>query len=126
MKKLEKAVKQTGINHVALSGGVSANTGLRNAFKAKEDAGKWHIYIPKFGYTTDNAAMIAITGHYKFLHQEFCPISKPAYTRTIIKTGLFWISPTNAQNITSRSSVLPNWQTPQTDDSRLNKTKKWN
>lgn len=84
MKKLEKAVKQTGINHVALSGGVSANTGLRNAFKAKEAAGKWHIYIPKFGYTTDNAAMIAITGHYKFLHQEFCPISKPAYTRTII------------------------------------------
>lgn len=84
MKKLEKAVKLTGINHVALSGGVSANTGLRNAFKDKAALGKWNIYIPKFAYTTDNAAMIAITGHYKFMHKDFCPIEKPAYSRTTI------------------------------------------
>jgi N6-L-threonylcarbamoyladenine synthase len=82
MKKLEKAVKQTGIRDVALSGGVSANTGLRNAFKEKETAGKWNIYIPKFSFTTDNAAMIAITGYYKYLDHDFCPISKPAYSRT--------------------------------------------
>ena len=74
MKKLSLAVKETGINHVALSGGVSANTGLRNAFKAREASKQWHIYIPKFSYTTDNAAMIAITGYYKFLDKDFCPI----------------------------------------------------
>ncbi len=82
--KLRKAVKETGINHVALSGGVSANTGLRNAFKARQTAGHWHIYIPKFGYTTDNAAMIAITGYYKYLDGDFCPMDKPAYSRTTL------------------------------------------
>ncbi len=82
--KLRKAVKETGINHVALSGGVSANTGLRNAFKARQAAGHWHIYIPKFGYTTDNAAMIAITGYYKYLDGDFCPMDKPAYSRTTL------------------------------------------
>ncbi len=81
MKKLSRAVKETGINHVALAGGVSANNGLRNAFKEKEQKNRWHIYIPKFGYTTDNAAMIAITGYYKFLDNDFCPIEKPAYAR---------------------------------------------
>lgn len=84
MKKLAKAVKQTGIKDVALSGGVSANTGLRNAFKKKQEAGEWNIYVPKFSYTTDNAAMIAITGHYKFMDEDFCPIDKPAYSRAII------------------------------------------
>lgn len=84
MKKLTKAVKETGIRHVALSGGVSANTGLREAFKAREAAGQWHIYIPKFSYTTDNAAMIAITGHYKYIDKDFCPIDKPAYSRTML------------------------------------------
>ncbi len=81
MKKLSRAVKETGINHVALAGGVSANNGLRNAFREKEQKNRWHIYIPKFGYTTDNAAMIAITGYYKFLDNDFCPIEKPAYAR---------------------------------------------
>ena len=71
MKKLKQAVKETGINHVALAGGVSANTALRAAFKAQEAAGNWHIYIPKFGYTTDNAAMIAITGYYKYMDGDF-------------------------------------------------------
>ncbi len=84
MKKLEKAVKQTGIRHVALSGGVSANTGLRNAFKAKQERGEWAIYIPKFGYTTDNAAMIAITAHYKYIDGEFCPLEAPAFARNDI------------------------------------------
>ena len=81
MKKLRLAVKKTGIRHVAVAGGVSANTGLRNAFR--EHAGKygWKIYIPKFGYTTDNAAMIAITGQYKYNDGDFCSIDKPAYAR---------------------------------------------
>ena len=84
MKKLKMAVKETGITHVALSGGVSANTGLREAFKNMEKSGRWKIYIPKFSYTTDNAAMIAITGYYKFLDGEYCPLSKPAYSRTTL------------------------------------------
>lgn len=84
IKKLSKAVKDTGISHVALSGGVSANTGLREAFKARRDAGQWHTYIPKFSYTTDNAAMIAITGYYKFKDKDFCPIGQPAFSRTIL------------------------------------------
>ena len=82
MKKLKQAVKETGINHVALSGGVSANTGLREAFKARERSGTWHIYIPPFSYTTDNAAMIAITAYYKYLDGQFCPIDKPAYANS--------------------------------------------
>lgn len=84
MKKLRLAVKQTGITHVALSGGVSANTGLRNAFKAQEAAKQWTIYIPKFSYTTDNAAMIGITGYFKYIDKDFCAIDKPAFSRTTI------------------------------------------
>lgn len=84
MKKLDIAVKQTGIKHVALSGGVSANTGLRNAFKERAEKKGWDIFIPKFSYTTDNAAMIAITGYFKYLDKDFCPIDKPAYSRTVI------------------------------------------
>lgn len=83
MKKLIAASKATGIRHVALSGGVSANTALRNAFKQMQERGIWKIYIPKFSYTTDNAAMIAITGHYRFLDKEFCPLDKPAFSRTV-------------------------------------------
>lgn len=84
MKKLSLAVKQTGIKDVAVAGGVSANTGLRNAFKEKAEKNGWNIYIPKFSYTTDNAAMIAITGYYKYKDKDFCPIEKPAYSRITI------------------------------------------
>lgn len=84
MKKLIQASKATGIRHVALSGGVSANTALREAFKSMEKRGIWKIYIPKFSYTTDNAAMIAITGHYRYLDGEYCPLDKPAFSRTIL------------------------------------------
>lgn len=85
MKKLRAAVRQTSIKHVAVAGGVSANTGLRNAFH--EYAGKygWTIYIPKFSYTTDNAAMIGITGYYKYLDEDFCSIDKPAFSKMILK-----------------------------------------
>ena len=84
MKKLDRAVKETGIKHVALSGGVSANTGLRNAFKERAEKKGWDIYIPRFSYTTDNAAMIAITGYFKYLDKDFCSIDKPAYSRTTL------------------------------------------
>lgn len=84
MDKLRKAVKTTGIKEVAVAGGVSANNGLRNAFHEHADKYGWKIFIPKFGYTTDNAAMIAITGYYKYLDKDFCSIDKPAYSRVTI------------------------------------------
>ena len=84
MDKLRKAVKATGINEVAVAGGVSANNGLRNAFREHASRCGWKIFIPKFGYTTDNAAMIAITGYYKYLDKDFCSIDKPAYSRVTI------------------------------------------
>lgn len=85
MKKLRLAVKQTGIKHVAVAGGVSANNGLRNAFKDHSKRYHWDIYIPKFSYTTDNAAMIAITGYYKYMDKEFCPIDAPAFSKVTFK-----------------------------------------
>lgn len=85
IKKLRLAVKQTGIKHVAVAGGVSANNGLRNAFKDHAKRYHWDIYIPKFSYTTDNAAMIAITGYYKYMDKEFCPIDAPAFSKVTFK-----------------------------------------
>ncbi|PWD98496.1 tRNA (adenosine(37)-N6)-threonylcarbamoyltransferase complex transferase subunit TsaD [Marinilabilia rubra] len=71
MDKLIAAAKKTGIKEIALAGGVSANSGLRQAFMEGEEKYGWNIYIPKFGYTTDNAAMIAITGLFKYQKKEF-------------------------------------------------------
>ena len=85
MNKLRKAVKQTGIKHVAVAGGVSTNNGLRNAFHDHARRYGWTIYIPKFSYTTDNAAMIGITGYYKYLDGDFCTIDKPAFSKVTFK-----------------------------------------
>ena len=85
MKKLKLAVKQTGIKHVAVAGGVSANNGLRNAFYDAQKRYGWTIYIPKFSYTTDNAAMIGIVGYYKYLDKEFCSIDAPAFSKVTFK-----------------------------------------
>ncbi|MBR1400620.1 MAG: tRNA (adenosine(37)-N6)-threonylcarbamoyltransferase complex transferase subunit TsaD [Prevotella sp.] len=81
MKKLKLAAKQTGIKHIAVAGGVSANNGLRNAFRDYASRFGWTIYIPKFSYTTDNAAMIGITGYYKYLDGDFCTIDVPAFSK---------------------------------------------
>ena len=85
MKKLRKAAKDYKIKQVAVAGGVSANNGLRNAFRDHARRFGWKIFIPKFSYTTDNAAMIAITGYYKFQDKDFCSIDKPAYSRVTFK-----------------------------------------
>lgn len=85
MKKLRKAAKDYKIKQVAVAGGVSANNGLRNAFRDHAKRYGWKIFIPKFSYTTDNAAMIAITGYYKFQDKDFCSIDKPAYSRVTFK-----------------------------------------
>ena len=84
MNKLRRAAKDLKIKHVAVAGGVSANTGLREAFKDHARRYGWTIYIPKFSYTTDNAAMIAITGAFKFADKDFCPMEAPAYSRVAL------------------------------------------
>jgi N6-L-threonylcarbamoyladenine synthase len=71
MDKLQLAVKETGCKQVAIGGGVSANSGIRNALIEAQQKYGWTTYIPKFEYTTDNAAMIGIVGYHKFLLQEF-------------------------------------------------------
>ena len=81
MKKLRLAAKDLKIKQVAVAGGVSANTGLRNAFHDYARRYGWKVFIPRFSYTTDNAAMIAIAGYFKFLDKDFCPMSAPAYSR---------------------------------------------
>ncbi|MDB5263893.1 MAG: tRNA threonylcarbamoyladenosine biosynthesis protein Gcp [Adhaeribacter sp.] len=71
LKKLVLAAKETGIKEIAIAGGVSANSGLRQTIRDYALEYKWNTYIPDFQYCTDNAAMVAITGHYKFLAGEF-------------------------------------------------------
>ena len=72
MKKLRKAARQTGIREIAIAGGVSANSGLRDALTAWGEKEGWKTYIPAFQYCTDNAGMIGVAGYYKFLAGEFC------------------------------------------------------
>lgn len=71
MDKMKLAVNQTGINRIAICGGVSANSGIRNAMNEAQTKYGWQTYIPKFEYTTDNAAMIGIVGYQKYLQENF-------------------------------------------------------
>jgi N6-L-threonylcarbamoyladenine synthase len=71
LNKLKKAAKQYGIKEIAIAGGVSANSGLRAGLTALAEELNWNVYIPAFEYCTDNAAMIAIAGHYKYLNKDF-------------------------------------------------------
>ena len=79
--KLEIAAKQTNINEIALAGGVSANSGLRKALNEKGKELGWNTYIPNFEYCTDNAAMIAMAAHYKYLRQNFSSQSVTPFAR---------------------------------------------
>ena len=84
MDKLRKAVKDTGITEVAVAGGVSANSGVRSAFEDHARRYGWEIHLPKFSFTTDNAAMVAITGYYKFLDKDFCSIDEAPFSRVVL------------------------------------------
>lgn len=84
MDKLRLAAKDLQINEIAVAGGVSANSGLRASFEDHAQKYGWNIHIPKFAYTTDNAAMVAITGYYKYLEQDFCNKNVTPYARTSI------------------------------------------
>jgi len=81
MVKLKKASEQTGITEIAIAGGVSANSGLRKAISDMQESAGWKVHIPEFQFTTDNAAMIAVTGYYKFLEGAFADQSVTPYSR---------------------------------------------
>lgn len=70
--KVKLAAKQTGISEIAIAGGVAANSGLRNELIQMATKENWRVFIPDFQYCTDNAAMIAMAAHYKFLENQFC------------------------------------------------------
>ena len=80
MEKVDKAVHQTGIQRVALSGGVSANSRLRGELLSRQSQG-WEVFIPPFDYTTDNAAMIAQAGYFGYLAGRRCGLEQPAFSR---------------------------------------------
>ena len=82
--KLLKAQKQTAINHIAIAGGVSANSGVRNTLNDFGQKYNWNIYIPEFQYSTDNAAMIAIAGYHKYLNNDFSALNLAPYARISI------------------------------------------
>ncbi len=81
LNKLKKAVRETGVKDCCIAGGVSANSGLRSAFLKLGEKEGWNTFIPPFEYCTDNAAMIAITGYYKYLAREFASLSVTASAR---------------------------------------------
>ena len=81
MKKLIAAAKELKINQIAIAGGVSANSGLRNAIIDSGKKYNWDVFIPEFQFTTDNAAMIAIAGYFKFINGEFADQSAAPYSR---------------------------------------------
>ncbi len=84
MSKLRKAAKDLHIKEVAVAGGVSANSGLREAFLDHAKRYGWKVHIPKFSFTTDNAAMVAITGYYKYMDKEFCPMDAAPFSRVVL------------------------------------------
>lgn len=84
MEQLRHAAKDLNIKEVAVAGGVSANSGLRAAFEDHAKRYGWKIHIPKFGYTTDNAAMVAISGYYKYRDGEYCPMDAAPFSRVTV------------------------------------------
>ncbi len=84
MDKLYKASEDLGVKEVAVAGGVSANSALRSAFEDYSQKYNWKIHIPKFAYTTDNAAMVAISGYYKYIDKEFATPDVAPYARVSI------------------------------------------
>ncbi|MTI19601.1 tRNA (adenosine(37)-N6)-threonylcarbamoyltransferase complex transferase subunit TsaD, partial [Fulvivirga sp. RKSG066] len=71
LQKLKRASRETGINEIAIAGGVSANSGLRASLKKLAEEKQWKVYVPDFQYCTDNAGMVAMAAHYHFLQQKF-------------------------------------------------------
>jgi len=86
MGKLVRASQELNIKQIAVAGGVSANSELRKQIQAGEEKYGWKTFVPPFGYTTDNAAMVAIAGYYKYLKKEFIGLDFAPYARALHKT----------------------------------------
>lgn len=84
MRKLKKAAQDTGIREVAVAGGVSANSGLRQAMMDYGKRYRWSVYVPPISFTTDNAAMIGQAGYFKYLDHDFCSIDEVPFAKTRI------------------------------------------
>ena len=84
MRKLKKAAKDLGVNQVAVAGGVSANSALRQAFVDYGKRYHWNVFIPPFSFTTDNAAMVCQAGYFKYLDNDFCEIDAVPFAKTTI------------------------------------------
>ena len=84
INKLKKAAKDLQVTEIAVAGGVSANSGLRDALLDLGRRHRWKVHIPPFAYTTDNAAMVAQAGYYRYLKGDFCPIDAAPYAKTKI------------------------------------------
>ena len=84
INKLKRATKDLKINEIAVAGGVSANSGLRDALLDLGRRHRWTVHIPPFSYTTDNAAMVCQAGYFKYLDGEFCPMDAAPYAKTKI------------------------------------------
>ena len=82
--KLVRASKETGFSGIGIAGGVSANSGLRNAVVREAARRKWNLFLPEFRYTTDNAAMIGISGYYKYLRSDFSDHSITPMARMVV------------------------------------------
>jgi N6-L-threonylcarbamoyladenine synthase len=85
--KLKDAVNQYGVREIAIAGGVSANSGLRNTLKELAEKKGWNLYVPKFEYCTDNAAMIAMAAHYKYQKGEFSSMDVTPLAKMKIQNG---------------------------------------
>lgn len=84
MSKLKKAAKQTGIKQIAIGGGVSANSGLQKAVHEEAAKSGWEVYIPRLGFSLDNAGMVAVTGYYKYLAGQFTGLDAAPFARTTL------------------------------------------
>lgn len=85
MEKLKKAARQTGIKQIAIGGGVSANSALQKAVHEEAKRAGWEVYIPRLGFSLDNAGMVAVTGYYKYLAGEFISLDAAPYARTVLE-----------------------------------------
>ncbi|MGB0806260.1 MAG: tRNA (adenosine(37)-N6)-threonylcarbamoyltransferase complex transferase subunit TsaD [Salibacteraceae bacterium] len=90
--KVKRAVKETKINRIAVAGGVSANSGLRNSLTSLAKNKGWKVYIPKMEYTTDNGAMIAIAAHLKYLKGDYSKVGNAPLARLSVENDLGWKS----------------------------------
>jgi len=85
MSKLKKAAKQTGIKQIAIGGGVSANSALQKAVHDEAACSGWEVFIPRLGFSLDNAGMVAVTGYYKYLAGQFIGLDAAPFARTTLE-----------------------------------------